>query len=304
MPAKDRFNEFQQQMELVDKEESKPGNQNRTNGNENNNNMDGDNSVQVFLIDASKIGVELNNMKADIGKVKKLQQNILSTPFVDKKDVANYEHLGELVRNNAAKIGDSLKKLEKKFGADEVNYSSAFLRVRTQQLNSLTVELNLLTNEFFKVQAEYMDKMKANLRRQLSARGDSADDEKISTILDQDSYLVFTDNYIGNVNDAEQTLRDLEDRKKDILALEKSVTDVNLLFKDLNLLVSSQGETLNKIESSVDNTVVHVESATMQLTKAKKYQSRARRKKCCIIIIILIVLAVIGIILAIVFGTK
>lgn len=286
-------------MELANKEDSKPAK------GSNNNKMDGDGIMQLFLSDASNIEVELTKMKTDITSIKKLQKNMLSTPFVDKKDVTSYESLSEKVRHNATKIGDSLKQLEQKYNAGGLSDDSAFRRVRTQQLSSLTTELNVQTNEFFKIQAEYMDKMKANLRRQLSARGDSGmDDVKISTILDQDSYSVFTDNYISNVHDAEQTLRDLEDRKKDILALEKSVTDVNLLFKDLNLLISNQGEKLIRIEDAIENTVAHVEAGTKELKQAKEYQSRARRKKCCIIIVVLVVLAVIGIILAIVFGTR
>lgn len=296
---KDRFHELQQQIQVSDTRDPTTGKDSV----EVNMNSAGDSAMKMFLDDASKVEAELTMMKADVAEIKKLQQNMLSNPFVDKKDITKYESLGEKVRNNAAKIGDSLKQLERKFDS-QLPEDSTFKRVRTQQLNSLTTALNIQTNEFFKIQSEYMEKMKANLRRQLIARGDSVEDSKISTILDHDSYSVFTDNYITNVNDAELTLRNLEDRKKDILALEKSVTDVNHLFKELNLLVSSQGETLNRVESAIDNTVVHVQTATIELKKAKEWQGKARRKKICIIVIIVVILVIIAIILAIVLGTK
>ncbi|CAG5133953.1 unnamed protein product [Candidula unifasciata] len=293
MPMRDRLEEMQQQRkQLLQKGEQKPGRESSQKK------MDGGKTMQNFLADASKIEEELTRMKADVAEIKKLQQDMLSTPFPDKKDVSKYESLGEKVRLDATKIGSSLVQIETKYEVKDLPDSSAFKRVRIQQLNTLAAELNIATNDYFKIQAGYMDKMKSRLRRQLSARGDSGvDDSKINAVLDHDFYSVFTDNYIADVHDVEQTLRDLDDRKKDILALEKSVTDVNLLFKEMNLLVSSQGEKLTTIESAVDNAATHVESGNKELIITKKYQARARRKKCCIIIIILVILVIIGIII-------
>ncbi|XP_059162823.1 syntaxin-2-like [Physella acuta] len=295
MPVRDRLLELQQNRErLLVKDNTQPGKESSTQKK-----MDGGKTIQAFLSDSSKIEAELKKMKDDVADILKLQQDMLSTPFPDKNNVVKYESLGEQIRVDATKIGVSLKQIEKDYSIQDLPEESAFKRVRTQQLNTLTAELNIATNEFFKIQAEYMDKMKTRLRRQLSARGDSIDDSKISTLLDQDSYSVFTDNYITNVHDAEQTLRDLEDRKKDILALEKSIADVNLLFKEMNLLVSTQGETLTTIESAIENTVVHVEAGNVELSKAREYQSKARRKKICIIGIIVVILVIIAIIITI-----
>ncbi|BFZ16904.1 hypothetical protein BsWGS_19943 [Bradybaena similaris] len=291
MPMRDRLQEMQQQRKLLQKGDQKPGRESKKK-------MEEDKAMQAFLADATKIEEELTRMKTDVAEIKKLQQDMFSTPFPDKKGVTKYESMGEKVRLDATKIGTSLKQLETKYNVQDLPDGSAFKRAHVDQLNSLTTQLNIATNDYFKIQSEYMDKMKTRLRRQLSARGDSSvDDSKINAFLDQDVVSVFTDNYIADVHDAEQTLRDLEDRKKDILALEKSVTDVNLLFKDLNLLVSNQGETLTTIESTLDNAVVLVESGNQELIKTREYQKRARKRKCCIIIIVLVILVIIGIII-------
>ncbi|GFN94096.1 succinyl-coa:3-ketoacid-coenzyme a transferase 1, mitochondrial [Plakobranchus ocellatus] len=278
MPMRDRLEELQQQRELIDKGGKKPGSSKKK--------MDGGKAMQSFLTDASKIESEIARMKKDVSEIKRLQQDMLSTPFEDKikNHVAKYESMGEQIRHDATKIGGSLKQLEKKVNECDLPDDSALRRMHTQQLSTLTAELNITTNEYFSIQAEYMDKMKARLRRQLSARGDThhdQDEAKINELLEQESYSVFTDNYVADVHDAEQTLRDLEDRQKDILKLEKGVSEVNSLFKDLNLMVSTQGEQLNNIETAVDATTVHVESGNVQLAKAKAHQSKARRKKFC-----------------------
>ncbi|CAL1529836.1 unnamed protein product [Lymnaea stagnalis] len=254
--------------------------------------------MQSFITEAeaSKIENELNKMKTDVAELKKLQQHMFSTPFPDKNSVAKYQSLGEQVRFDATKIGGSLKELEKKYEGRDLPEESAFKLLRTQQLNTLIAELNILTNEFFKIQADYMDKMKKRLRTQMKARGDSIDDSKINSLLDQDSYSVFTDNYISDVHDAGQTLRDLDERKKDILALEKSVADVNLLFKDMNLLVSTQGETVDTTESAIDNTAMHVALGKVGGKGCSGCRAhRVHRIKICVtfIGIIVIILAVI-----------
>ena len=295
MPMRDRLEELQQQMELIDKGGKKPGSSK--------NKMDGGKAMQSFLSDASKIESEINKMKVDVSEIRKLQQDMLSTPFEDKikNHVTKYESMGERIRHDATKIGGSLKQLEKKVNESDLPEGSALKRMHTHQLSSLTTQLNITTNEYFGIQAEYMEKMKSRLRRQLSARGDTLgeDDSKMNELLDQQSYNVFTDNYVADVNDAEQTLRDLEDRHKDILQLEKGVSTVNSLFKDLNLMVSTQGEQLTTIESAVESTAAHVENGTDQLGQARIQQAKARRKKMFCIGLIVVILLIVGVIVAI-----
>ena len=295
MPIRDRLEELQQQRELLEKDNKKPGSMSNKKKK-----VEGSKTMQAFLGAASKIEENLDKMKNDVAEIRKLQQDMLSTPFPDKNDVVKYESLGEQVRRDAKKIGDALKEIEKKYDVKDLDDDSAFKRMKNQQLGTLSTQLNISTNEYFKTQAEYMDKMKGRLRRQLSARGDGGvDDEKINSLLDQDTCNVFTDNYIMDVENAEQTLRDLEERHNDIINIEKSVTQVNQLFKDMNLLISTQGETLVSIEDNIERTNVHVEDGNKQLAQANVSRKRARRKKFCICGILLIVAAVVGAVIAI-----
>ena len=45
---------------------------------------------------------------------------------------------------------------------------------------------------------------------------------------------------------------------------------------------------LDSIEANVDSAAVHVETANVQLEKAKSYQKAARKKMCCVLVIVLI----------------
>ncbi|KAK6989568.1 syntaxin-11, partial [Biomphalaria glabrata] len=247
MPMKDRLNELHQNMKLLETE-AKPVMWTKRKK------MDTGQTMHAYLQDANQIESELTKMKADVAELNKLQQDMVNCPFQDRARVTRYESLGERVRLDSTKIGASLKQLEQQYQLPHLSDDGVFKRVRTQQMNRLTAELNIISNDFFRIQAEYLDKMKSRLRRQLIAKGETVDESKLDSITDQNSYSVFTENYIIDVHNAEKTLRDLEDRQKDILALEKSISDVNQLFQEMNLLVTTQGETLDTIELAIEET--------------------------------------------------
>ena len=68
-------------------------------------------------------------------------------------------------------------------------------------------------------------------------------------------------------------------------------------FLGFNVIVLSGGKTysqffhifiLDCIEANAGTAAVHVETANVQLEKAKSYQKAARKKMCCILVIVLI----------------
>lgn len=293
MPVRDRLEELQSRRELLktDKKEKMPGKKDENGG------------LNAFLGKSSIVDADLNDFRAKVTEVKKIQQDLTSSPFCEKSVLVRYESLVQDTTNYGVKIRQDIRKLEEE--ADK--YSKAhsndegYKRVVKQQLNGLTTQLAIATNEFFKCQSDYADRMKNRLKRQLQAKGESEiTEERMNEILGQDSYSVFTQNFISEVQDAEQTLRELEERHKDILALEKSVTEVNTLFKDLNLLVSQQGETLDNIERNIVDVEVTVQEGVKQLDQAKESQRKARRKKCCIFGILAVVVAIVVVIIVVV----
>ena len=297
MPVRDRLEELHQKRELLEKEgkgkdKSKMKNSKEKGG------------LSSFLAKSSRIDADLTNFKTRVAELKKLQLNLTSSPFAEKSDMNKYEALIQELTHKGVAIRKDIRELEEdgeKYLKSNPN-DEAFKRVSKQQVNGLSTQLAMGTNEFFKCQSDYADKMKDRLKRQLSARGEGeVSEDRVNEILGTESYNVFTQNFISETQDAEEMLRELEERQKDILALEKSVTEVNGLFKEMNLLVSQQGEKLDNIEANIDHTEVKVEDGVKQLGQAVKKQSAARRKKfCCfgIIGVVAIILVVIIVVVA------
>ena len=53
---------------------------------------------------------------------------------------------------------------------------------------------------------------------------------------------------------------------------------------------------IDSIEANVDNAAIHVETANVQLEKAKNYQKASRKKMCCLLVILLLAGGVVGLI--------
>jgi syntaxin 7 len=69
-------------------------------------------------------------------------------------------------------------------------------------------------------------------------------------------------------------LQALEEQERTIRELEDNIVGVNEIYKKLGALVYEQGNTIDSIEASVENTSVFVQEGTDQLRRASHYSVR------------------------------
>lgn len=67
---------------------------------------------------------------------------------------------------------------------------------------------------------------------------------------------------------------------------------VNEIYKNLGALVFEQGNVVDSIESSVEQTSVFVSEGTEQLRKASHYQNQLRKKKLILALILATIVTV------------
>ncbi|XP_067677757.1 syntaxin-1A-like [Haliotis asinina] len=248
----------------------------------------------------------LTTIERNVKEMEDLQKHMLSSPFCDKADVYKYEQIVNHVQQVSKEARLKLRGLEQATAIEQKGSdgSSALQRVRTHQLNRLTNTLAAYTNTFFKIQADYMDKMKKRMRTQLEVtKGtNNMGEDEMNEILQKDNYNAFTQNFISDTQDAASQLRQIEDRQNDILALEKSVFEVNQLFKDMSVLVHDQGEKLDNIESNMTRTQTYVGEGNVKLKEARKHRRRSRRCMFIVAGVVIVVLVVIAVALAAAFA--
>lgn len=89
-------------------------------------------------------------------------------------------------------------------------------------------------------------------------------------------------------------LQALEEQERTIRELEESIVGVNEIYKNLGALVFEQGNVIDSIESSVEQTSVFVSEGTEQLRKASHYRQQIRKKKFLIVLILVAIISVIA----------
>ncbi|KXJ12622.1 syntaxin-7 [Exaiptasia diaphana] len=105
-------------------------------------------------------------------------------------------------------------------------------------------------------------------------------------------------------SEEELSIEMIEERERAIRQLEADIVGVNEIFRDLANMVHEQGDVIDSIEANVESAAVHVETANVQLEKARDYQKASRKKLCCILIILVVVAGAIGLVVYLVVRPK
>ncbi|KAI9120324.1 hypothetical protein K1719_007357 [Acacia pycnantha] len=132
-------------------------------------------------------------------------------------------------------------------------------------------------------------------RRVYTVTGTRADEETIDRLIETGDGEQIFQNAIkeqgrGQVLD---TLAEIHERHEAARDVEKKILDLQQIYLDLAVLVDSQGDILNNIESQVSTAVDHVQQGNNALVKAKKAQKSTRKWMCIAIMILLAVVAIV-----------
>lgn len=251
-------------------------------------------------------GSDFGKLSQNIGSnIQKIQQNVaqiqrlvaqIGTPQ-DSEDVRQRVHQTTHYTNQLAKETNSYLK---ELAHLPMPHSPSEQRQWKMQKERFTDEFSSVLKTFQTAQRTAAEKERASVQRARAHSGHNqspfhdtfeANDTMVSPGYSQ------TREVLQMEQDVDLDL--LREREDAIKKLERDITDVNTIFKDLGMLVHEQGEVLDSIEANIDNAQMSVQEGTTQLSKARDYQSKARRKKCCLLIIGLVVLAVVVIIIAV-----
>ncbi|KVH90523.1 Syntaxin/epimorphin, conserved site-containing protein [Cynara cardunculus var. scolymus] len=82
------------------------------------------------------------------------------------------------------------------------------------------------------------------------------------------------------------TLAEIHERHSAAIEVERKLLELQQIFSDLAILVDSQGEMLDNIETHVSSAVDHVQSGNRALQNAKKLKKNSRKWMCLAIIIL------------------
>ncbi|CAN6269050.1 unnamed protein product [Urochloa humidicola] len=171
-------------------------------------------------------------------------------------------------------------------------------RTRTAVTAGLRKKLRDLMLDFQALRQRMMSKYKETVgRRYYALTGEIPEEEVIERIISDgrgEELLgaAVTEHGKGAVLAAVHEIQDRHDAPREV---ERSLLELHQMFLDMAVMVETQGERLDDIESHVANASHYVQGGNKELCKAKEYQ-RSSRKFLCIGIIILLLLVLLVIV--------
>lgn len=252
-------------------------------------------SVEEFYREVEELNNSIDRLNENVEDVKKTHSLILSTPQIDDQVKQHLETVMADIQADATKVKAKLKQMGNK--TEQIGQQAAMSaehRIRSTQHQMLTRKFIEAMTEYQLTQADYRDRCKARIQRQLEITGRVTTDDEMEEMIESGNPAIFTRGIIMETQQARQTLAEIEARHSDIMKLEKSIRELRDLFVDLATLVEAQGEMVNRIENHVALSKSHVEQARTEVNQAIAYRSKARIKKIiCFTILILIIGAIV-----------
>lgn len=90
-----------------------------------------------------------------------------------------------------------------------------------------------------------------------------------------------------------ETIKEIQERNEAVREMERNLNELHQVFMDMAVLVQSQGEQLDDIESHLARANSFVSRGVQQLHVAKKHQKSSRKCTCVAILLLLIVVLII-----------
>ncbi|XP_030553825.1 syntaxin-121-like [Rhodamnia argentea] len=170
-------------------------------------------------------------------------------------------------------------------------------RTRTSVVNGLRKKLKDNMEGFNKLREKISSEYKETVqRRYYTVTGENPDERTVDLLISTGESETFLQKAIqqqgrGMVLDTIQEIQERHDAVKD---MERNLKELHQVFLDMAVLVQSQGEQLDDIESQVARANSLVHQGTGQLQQARWYQKNSRKWTCYgITLVLLIVLLIV-----------
>lgn len=257
------------------------------------------NYLTSFFNEVETLRNEVNVISRLVDEIKSRHSEILAAPHQDGTTKARVEEIMAEIKRRAGFVRTSLKQLEASIQQEEAaNGDAADIRIKKTQHSTIARRFLTVMQDYSKAQTDYRDANKQRIRRQMEIADRRITDEELEDMLESGDPQIFTQSILADTQQARQTLNEIEARHQDILKLEQSIRELRDMFQDLATLVDSQGETIDRIESNVLQTVDYVETAKTDFQRAVTYQKKSRKKKIIIGSVVAVILLIIIISLA------
>ncbi|NXL36772.1 STX19 protein, partial [Glaucidium brasilianum] len=238
--------------------------------------------TERHLHEIQKLQTEINNLVEEVNKFSQQQKSLVSSMrrFSVLKKESNIAREIKIQAEHVRKCLDELSKAVKK-AENEHGPSRATVRILASQhafLSQRYLSAMLSYNDAITAKQE---KCRRFIVRQLEVAGKEVSEEEVNDMLQQGKWEIFNENLLTEVKITKAQLSEIEQRHKELVSLENQIKDLKELFIQISVLVEEQGEMINNIEISMNNTQEYTQVSKEKFGLAVKYQKRNPCKAVC-----------------------
>lgn len=238
--------------------------------------------TERHLHEIQKLQNEINNLVEEVHKFSQQQKSLLSSMrrFSVLKKESNIAREIKIQAEHIRKCLDELSKTVKK-AENEHGPSRATVRILASQHAFLSQRyLNAMLSYNDAITAK-QEKCRRFIVRQLEVAGKEVPEEEVNDMLQQGKWEIFNENLLTEVKITKAQLSEIEQRHKELVNLENQVKDLKELFIQISVLMEEQGEMINNIEISMNNTQEYTQVSKEKFGLAVKYRRRNLCKAVC-----------------------
>ncbi|KAM9299967.1 syntaxin-19 [Morus bassanus] len=238
--------------------------------------------TERHLHEIQKLQNEINNLVEEVHKFSQQQKSLVSSMrrFSVLKKESNTAKEIKIQAEHIRKCLDELSKTVKK-AENEHGPSRATVRILASQHAFLSQRyLNAMLSYNDAITAK-QEKCRRFIVRQLEVAGKEVSEEEVNDMLQQGKWEIFNENLLTEAKITKAQLSEIEQRHKELVNLENQVKDLKELFIQISVLMEEQGEMINNIEISMNNTQEYTQISKEKFGLAVKYRKRNPCKAVC-----------------------
>jgi len=258
---------------------------------------------ELGVDEISKIRASIGDIQSYSTKIKNLESKYVNA--VNQKDMSGTMREVDNLVQESVQIGQKvrlqLETLKKKNAEFEKNQSVNSTKVawRNNQFRSLMRALKEATKS---VQSA-TDNFRTSVSRRhvrsycIIAEVDESEKAMIVQRAEEDPYGMQEEIMakIGAFGVSDSTLdkiESLEKQNRDMRLIEEAVKNLNQMFEQMATMVDSQGDIIDEISHSVEQTRDYITLGKVSIEEAAVYASSARKKKVCILILCIVIVII------------
>jgi len=248
--------------------------------------------LQRFFEQVRSVQNGLDVMRKSMQNIQQLSQEEAPTEI---------DRIIEATNLVARDVRTTLKQMNEETISIKDQVTVAQFRIRQNLQCRLVKNFLQLMQVYEDIQNTCKNKSREGVTTQYRTVKPEATDEEIDTVIESGNIKFFSQAFVEDEKqEATKQLSYFQKRLQDVRYIEKSIQELHQLYEDVSLIITSQGDIVDNIESNIITSQIHVKNAVLNLNEAMQKKKSSRKKMCCLLVILLLILIAAGIIAGII----